>query len=113
MRAYICTGCFILFDIITGLLKAAHEKNLDSTVLRQGLFNKCAEILAVIGAGLLQRGADVIELGLDVPTLPFVSAYVCIMETVSVIENLCIINPALSNLFGPYLSKLKGDNDKK
>ena len=102
---------FILFDIITGIIKAIYKEGLNSTVLRQGLFHKLSEILAVGGAWLLEYAIGYINLGLSLPLINVVSVYICIMELISIIENICIINPRLYKLFKPYLEKLKGEND--
>ena len=107
MAAYICTGSFILFDIITGLLKAWHNKNIDSTILRQGLFNKLAEIVAVAFAAFLQYGGQYIHMGIELPVVAVVSSYICLMEFISVIENLCEVNPHLAKVFEKYLKKAK------
>lgn len=107
MAAYICTGSFILFDIITGLLKAWHNKNIDSTILRQGLFNKLAEIVAVAFAAFIQYGGQYIHMGIDLPVVAVVSSYICLMEFISVIENLCEVNPHLAKVFEKYLKKAK------
>ena len=107
MTAYLCTGAFILFDILTGLLKAWHNKNIDSTILRQGLFNKLSEIVAVAFSAFLEFGTEKIQLGIDIPVVTVVTSYICLMEFVSVIENLCEINPHLAKLFGKYLQKAK------
>ena len=108
MFTYVVVGCFILFDILTGFLKALYLKELDSTILRKGLFHKLSEIIAVIGSGLLEYATIYIKLGVDLPLLKVVSVYVCIMELISIIENICIVNPDLTKLFNPYLKKLKG-----
>ena len=107
MAAYICTGSFILFDIITGLLKAWHNKNIDSTILRQGLFNKLAEIVAVAFAAFIQYGGQYIHMGIELPVVAVVSSYICLMEFISVIENLCEVNPHLAKVFEKYLKKAK------
>lgn len=101
---------FIIFDIITGVVKALYSEGLNSTILRQGLFHKLSEIMAVGGAWLLEYALDYINLGVDLPMLNIVAVYICVMELVSVIENLCFINPAMNKLFAPYLEKLKGEN---
>lgn len=107
MTAYICTGSFILFDILTGLLKAWHNQNIDSTILRQGLFNKLAEIVAIAFASFLQYGGKYISLGIELPVVVVVSSYICLMEFISVIENLCEVNPHLAKIFEKYLKKAK------
>lgn len=107
MAVYIVVGVFILFDIGTGLLKAVFHGDINSTELRKGLYHKLSEIIAMIGSGLLEYGITYIKLGVDIPVLNVVGAYLCIMELVSILENLGDVNPALAKLFKPYLKKLK------
>ena len=107
MKTYIIVGCFILGDIVTGLLLAAYKGTINSTALRQGLFHKLSECLAVVLSVFLEYACDYIELGIELPILNIVSVYICVMELVSIIENLCGINPRLEKLFKPYLEKLK------
>ena len=102
---------FILFDIISGIIKAIYKEGLNSTVLRQGLFHKLSEVLAVGGSWLLEYAIAYVNLGISLPLINVVSIYICIMELISIIENICAINPKLYKLFQPYLEKLKGDND--
>lgn len=111
MGTYITVGVFILFDIVTGIIKALYKEGLNSTRLRQGLFHKLSEVIAIIGSGLLEYGADYVDLGFDVPILNIVAIYICTMEFISVAENLAETNPALGKLFKPYLEKIKS-NDK-
>ena len=40
---------FITFDILTGLIKAKHDGSYNSTIMREGGYHKCMEILAVVG----------------------------------------------------------------
>lgn len=113
-KTFIVVGVLILFDIGTGLLKAWHSGTMDSTTIRSGLFHKLSEALCVIGSALLEHGIKYINLNIDVPLLTAVSAYICVLELISVIENLCAINEKLRKLFTPYLKKLKGaNNDEK
>ena len=104
---------FILFDVLTGLIKAIYKEGLNSTYLRQGLFHKLSEILALIGSYGLEFAINYIELGIDIPVLKCVSAYIALMELISIIENLCELNPKLKKLFSPYLEKMKeGKNNE-
>ena len=107
MVIYIVTLCFILFDVVTGIIKAIYNKKLNSTALRKGLFHKLAEVIAVFGTGLLEYGIQYVNIGIDIPLLGVVSAYICVMELISCMENLAEVNPALGKLFQPYLEKLK------
>ena len=113
MAVYITVLVFIAFDVITGLIKALAKDGLNSTILRKGLYHKLSEILSVIGAGLLQYGAEDINLGIEVPALMGVASYICIMELVSIIENLAMLNPSLYKLFKPFLNKLKEEDKEK
>ena len=112
MGVYIVVLCFILFDIVTGIIKAIYTKKLNSTVLRQGLFHKIAEIITVFGTGLMQFGMVYVDLGVDIPLLPVVSSYICIMEIISIMENLAQVNSTVGRLFKPYLEKLKQKEDE-
>lgn len=105
---YIIVGIFILFDFATGLLNAIYQGNVDSTILRKGLFHKLSELLAVAGSGLFEYCAEYINLGFEIPVLEAVAGYICLMEFISVCENLSKMNPGLAKLFDPYLAKLNG-----
>ena len=101
---------FILFDVISGIIKALSQEGLNSTIARKGLFHKLSEILALCGAWLLEFAIQYIDLGIELPLLNVVAVYICIMELISIIENICVVNPQMYKLFKPYLEKLKGDN---
>lgn len=103
--------CFIAFDIVTGLLKAMHNGNISSSVLREGLFNKMAEILALIGSYGLEIACVYMEFPFDVPVCGAVAIYICLMELISCIENLCAVNSSLCKLFEPYLAKMKSGKE--
>lgn len=109
---YLCTGVFIIFDILTGLLKAWHGKKMDSTILRQGLFNKLSEVVACLFSAFVEWGGKQIDLGFEIPIVIVVCGYICLMEFISIIENLCEVNPHLSKVFGKYLQKAKEKEDK-
>lgn len=108
----VVTLCFILFDVITGLLKAVKCNKLNSTLLRQGLLHKLSEVLCVVGAFAAPYGLQQMQVDFKLPLLEGVGVYICLMETISAIENLCEVNPKLNKLFAPYLEKLKKKDDK-
>lgn len=107
MVIYIVVLSFIGFDILTGFMKAFYKEGINSTVLRKGLFHKLSEIVAVAGAGLFEYGSSYINLNIDVPLVGAVSTYICIMELISILENISAVNPMLGKLFKPYLEKMK------
>lgn len=109
MMVLIVVAFFIVFDIVTGIMEALYKGEINSTKLRQGLYHKLSEIVCVLGAYLLELGAKYIDLGISLHLVNVVSVYICTMELVSIIENLCEINPSLAKLFKPYLEKLRGE----
>lgn len=106
-QIFIIVGSFIIFDIITGFIKALYKNKINSTIIRQGLYHKLTELLAMIFSAGVEYSANYINIGVQLPVLIVVSAYIIIMEIISIIENLCEVNPTLAKLFKPYLDKLK------
>lgn len=113
MEKYFVVLGFIIFDIVTGIIKALSNEGLNSTMLRKGLFHKLSEILSAAGAGLAEYGLQYIDIGISVPLAASVCAYICVMELVSIIENLCITNPNMGKFFKPFLNKLKVADEQK
>ena len=111
MKMYILTACFIALDVVTGLIKGSYQGKIDSAVLRKGLYNKIAEILAVAVVTLIQYALQYINIGVEIPLVEMTVVYIVIMEAVSIIENICMVNPALFKFFSPYLAKLRGELD--
>lgn len=105
MEIYFAVIIFIALDIITGLAKALKNNGLNSSVLRIGLWHKSAEIMAIGGATAIEYYKSFLGLS-DISILIPVATYICIMEVVSCIENLCELNPSLAKIFSPYLAKL-------
>lgn len=107
MELYVIVAGFIIFDIVTGCIKASYSGSFNSTIMRQGGYHKLSEIVAVIGSALLEHACKIVNLGIDIPLLNVVSVYICATELISIIENLSVVNPSLEKLFKPYLQKLK------
>lgn len=93
--AYIVTACFILLDMITGVIKAFKEKNYTSSIMREGLFHKCGSIVCVVFGVLVDYAQNFLDLGFTVPIAIPICVYICLMEVGSIIENVCIINPGI------------------
>lgn len=97
------TVAFIAFDVLTGWLKAYITATLNSSVMRTGLLRKISEILAELFGYMCQYTLPMIGLKVDVPFAGAIATYIVLMETASVIENICAINPnlreALSKIF--------------
>lgn len=102
---------FIVFDVVTGLIKAGYNGNYNSAIMREGGFHKSMEVMAMAVAYFVEYAIVYINIGIDVPAVPAVTVYICIMELISILENICAVNPQMCALFKPYLDKLKGGND--
>lgn len=88
---------FIVFDFATGIAKAAYSKQVSSTVMREGLYHKFAEILVIVLAGGIDVACEHLELGFDTPILAVTCGYIVLMEIASIIENIGAMNPDLAN----------------
>ena len=111
-KIYIPVAALILLDILTGLMKAVYKEGINSTVLRKGLFHKLSEIVTVAGCGLADYMTTYIDFGFEIHILKPVAIYICIMELISIIENIGEVNEPLKKFFAPYLDKLKGEADE-
>ena len=99
-------------DVLTGLLGAVKKKNLDSTLFRQGLIKKACYWLAAITAYAVEWLSMFADLGVNLPIFSAVMVAMILCEVLSVVENLCIINPDLKNLgLSEYFTKAKGDDN--
>lgn len=92
---YIITGAFILLDFITGLIKAFKKKEYTSSLMREGLYHKVGSILVIVFASLVDYAQGYIDIGVTIPLTITVCSYICLMEIGSIIENVCLINPAI------------------
>lgn len=102
---------FIAFDVVTGLIKAGYNGNYNSAIMRQGGFHKSMEVMAMAFAYFVEYAIVYVNIGVNVPAVPAVTVYICVMELISILENICAVNPQMCALFKPYLDKLKGGND--
>lgn len=89
--------CFILLDIITGIISAIRNKKWSSTKMREGGFHKMAIIFFIVLAVLCDYGQHFINIGFNLPITKGVLVYVCLMEIGSIAEN-------IGNTY-PYLKK--------
>lgn len=88
---------FNVLDIITGFTAAVANQNVSSSAMREGLFHKLGFIFALILAALLQYASGLLDLGVEIPTLAAVAVFIILTETVSILENIAEMNPALAN----------------
>ena len=76
-----------------------------------GLYHKLSEILTIAGASFLEYGIHYININIDLPLLKPVATYICVMELISIMENLGEINPQLGKFFKTFLEKLNTNKE--
>lgn len=89
---------FVAFDTISGLIKAFATNAFNSTKVKEGIFHKAALILIMVMSAVIDILSGFI------PSMPFtvpLTQGCCLliigMECMSVLENVCAINPALKD----------------
>lgn len=89
---------FIVFDIVTGIMKGASQHKVSSSIMRQGFWHKLAEIAALLLALLVDSAMDMgIDLGFNAPIFEAACVYVMLMELASILENIKATNPKLAD----------------
>lgn len=87
----------MVLDIITGFASAVKNKDLSSSKMREGLWHKAGFCGLLILAYLVQFAMVHMELGLNFPAVDAVCIWIVVTEIVSIVENLCVINPSILN----------------
>ena len=92
----------IAFDVITGFIKGFANKEVSSTVMRKGLAKKLCEVLLIVVS-------IVACIALSIPSVftTVVSSYICVMEAVSIIENLDSLGVPIPKILREAISKAK------
>lgn len=86
---------FMLLDIITGFIQATMNHELDSQVMKRGLFHKCGFILAIVFGCLCEYTMNYVDIGFTMPLQDAVCIYIITTEVISILENLAKISPEL------------------
>ena len=98
MWAIIACLVMMVFDIITGIMAAWKNKDIQSTKMREGLFHKGTLILLIILAWLCELFVmHVPDLGITIPLVIPACVLIFAMEVVSITENVSEINPELKD----------------
>lgn len=102
-------SAFMLFDILTGWLKAVKNGSFKSAKMKQGLYSKCGNLIALVFMYGLEHSLPYLGIDTTIPLVKAVTTYIAVMETSSIFENLGVINPEL----GKKLSALFEDFRKE
>lgn len=111
--ALIVVTVFIAFDILTGWLKALYTGTFNSSIMREGLFHKLGELLALALGYACEFTFPLINMNVNVPFAAAISVYIVIMEVASIVENLSKMNPELAGILQKFFAKEKIDPEAK
>lgn len=89
--------CFVMFDLVSGIGKAAYNRDIQSGAMFDGLIRKCAIVGVILLAILCEMAMHWFPLPFDVPMVVPVCVFIILMEVSSIIENLTAINPQLKD----------------
>ncbi|MEC4272478.1 phage holin family protein [Adlercreutzia sp. R25] len=108
----------MLLDIATGFAGAAKNGVIDSGKMRDGIWHKAGFCCLLVLAAVYEVAVVWIDFeaaqagfGVAVPDIPAVGimcAYIVLTELVSVLENLCVLNPDIANF--PFVGRLGKHN---
>lgn len=97
---------FMVIDVLTGVLKAVKNKELNSTKAREGIYKKASFILFIAFGYLADYAMDYVNIGFNLPAAATICTLIIVTEAISVLENLGQINPDMVKLVAPFLSAL-------
>ena len=112
MRGIAVALIFNATDLVTGILSAIKEKNLQSSKLRDGIFKKGGFIICYFLALMIDMYGSEVGFNLTVELLPIVLGFVCLTEVISIIENISKMTDILPDkLLSLFHVTSKGEND--
>ena len=85
--------CLMVLDFLRGTIGALAAGDWNSKTMRQGLLHKCSLLLCVVLGVVLNFGQQYLDLGISIPAYQSICVYIALMETGSIIENICRANP--------------------
>lgn len=104
VRIVLAPLVMMCLDVMFGYVGAIRTGTLNSTVMRDGLWNKTLEMLIIaasFGAQFCISVFGKVQLGLEVnvPVSTGICAYICVYELTSIIENIGRFSPKIGKKF--------------
>lgn len=105
-------------DVLTGYAGAKREGTVNSTVMRDGLWNKLGELCAIVVGRLFEVcvalfGSAQLGTAVNVPVTAGICAYLCVYEFTSILENIGKLSPTVAKklveILGIDPSKMGGN----
>lgn len=94
----IVCGILIIMDIVCGTVAAMRNRELSSSIAREGMYNKFGETMLLLTGIIAHETLSMPPfdtLGISPDIAYIVAAYIAWMEMVSILENICKIDPEL------------------
>lgn len=87
-------------DVASGYIAAMRTGTVNSTVMRDGMWNKMGEVFAIVVGKAVEIcisifGTDFVGVQMNVPVCTAVCAYLSLYEITSIVENIGKMNPAI------------------
>ena len=87
-------------DIASGYIAAMRTGAVNSTVMRDGMWNKMGEVFSIVVGKAVEIcisifGSDFAGVQMNVPVCTAVCAYLSLYEITSIVENIGKMNPAI------------------
>lgn len=104
---FIVTVVMLLFDILSGMVAHIHKKDFTTSALREGLWHKFGYILILSLVIVLQVALydPKFHLSFEFPLFDITCGFIIMMEVISIVENVGIINPTIGEFVSKYLNK--------
>ena len=101
-------------DIVTGWIQASINNCWKSDIMRAGLYRKSGELLIVVLAFIVEQAVPILA---QYRIATWISIYICIMEAISVLENLDKAGvgfpKSLLKKLGKVKEEIEGDEPEK
>ena len=92
------TCLLIVVDYVSGVGAAVYRGTLQSSKMREGLWNKLGELGAILLAYLVAAEGHYLGIPYQIDLLvPAVLIWISVMEVTSILENLTLLNPDLGD----------------
>lgn len=88
---------FMVFDVVSGNVKGFVTKKWNSSNGWEGIKKKTGLVLVVILGVLCHLAQHMVDLGVHIPLLTMICAYIIFVEILSCLENAGEINPKLKS----------------
>lgn len=103
---------FIIVDVIVGVVKGVHTIGFKSLKMRDGLYHKLGEIIAIAFGYLCEYSFPYVGMKINIPIVSTICIYIVLMETGSIIENLSEISPNVKKVLGKVFDGYKQDSEE-